>query len=182
MNKRVLGIFTASFIIILCSTVCASAQRISLKTNMIDWTTMAPNLEVELTFTNLVSFELGVAYAPFKLDNLSTKRVSVTPEVKFWLGMPSIAHAIGVGSTVTYGDFLMNDKHFEGLSICFGPTYTYAFILSEHWNFELTGGIGCYYFKGYYYDPDVPKTAVPNSELWSAGLYKLGATFVYIIK
>src|SRR5574344_285973 len=173
---------TLFFLLTLMFSLNLSAQKISLKTNMLEWALATPNLGMEITPSKRVSIELNLAYSPFKFDNFSTEHYSFTPEVKFWLGMPSIGHAIGFAATASYGELGLKNKHLDGMVAGFGPTYTYAFILSEHWNFELTCGLAAYYYAGFRYDSETPKAALPDLTGWMVGPIKWGATFVYLIK
>lgn len=160
----------------------AFSQRISLKTNALEWLTLTPNIGAEFTFSNLISVELDAAYSPFNFQKFSTEHFTFTPEIKFWPGMPSIAHAIGVAATVSSGHLSYNGKHLDGIVAGFGPTYTYAWIISEHWNIEVTCGVGCYYYRGFKYDSSTEKPPEPNFQGWMAGPLKLGATFVYLMR
>lgn len=181
LRKEQLRILLLSLLLLHFATAVYS-QRISFKTNSIEWLALTPNIGTELTFSNLVSVELHAAYSPFKFNKFSTEHFTFTPEVKFWPGMPSIAHAIGAAASISYGHLTLKGKHFDGLAAGIGPTYTYAWILAERWNFEVTCGVGCFYYRGFQYDSAENKTAEPNFQGWMAGPLKVGATFVYLMK
>lgn len=149
---------------------------------MVEWSLATPNIGMEITLSKLVSLELNLAYSPFNFEKFSTEHYTVTPEIKFWLGMPSIGHAVGLAATASYGELGLKDKRLDGMVAGVGPTYTYAYILSEHWNFELSCGIGAFYYAGFRYDSGTDRAEKPDLTGWMVGPIKFGATFVYLIK
>ena len=78
-----------------------SAQRISLKTNTIDWVAMSPNLAVEARLSRRISLQLGISANPFSFSvfdaRLSNYRVE--PELRYWFNRPMARHFMALSAT-----------------------------------------------------------------------------------
>ena len=160
-----------------------SAQRISLKTNTIDWVAMSPNLAVEARLSRRISLQLGISANPFSFSvfdaRLSNYRVE--PELRYWFNRPMARHFMALSATAAGFNLRYKDRRFVGDAVGAGISYGYALVLGNHWNMEAEIGVGLAHFSAYDYRTEER----PDSKNFSRVLpvpIRLGLSFAYIFK
>ena len=142
------------------------AQQVALKTNLLYDATTTPNIGMEIGTGKKTTFQVFYGLNPWKFghdeDQKFVKHWVVNPEFRYWFchrfnGSFVGIHAFG-GQYNAYGikppfgwwDELEKYRH-EGWYVGGGVAYGYQWILSRHWNFEASVGVGVIYakYKGY---------------------------------
>lgn len=136
-----------------CGCQDASAQRVSLKTNTIDWAIMSPNMALEARLSRRVSLQLGVAVNPFKFSVFDARlsHYRVEPELRYWFNRPMARHFMALSATAAGFNLRYRDHRFVGDAVGAGISYGYALVLSDHWNMEAEIGVGLAHVKAYDY-------------------------------
>ena len=110
------------------------------------------------------------------------QHASFQPEIRYWTGRPLSRHFIGVAGGIATYNLLFRETRRRGNAWTAGITYGYDFVLSKHWNLELTAGFGCLSYKQFKY-PEAEKgqrhTAIRR---YTPAPIKAGVSFIYIIK
>lgn len=177
------GIFFLFFLLFtICNISDLRAQRVAIKTNMADWTTVSPNLGLEFTISSRLSIDLSVAANPFKIkENLYYRHIRLQPELRYWLDTPLSRHYIGFTAFYSTYDAGYKKQGYFGDSYGTGLTYGYNWILSRRWNFELGAGIGAIRYRLARYTPGTIHPQ-PDDTGWIVAPVKLGIAFVYVLK
>ena len=131
----------------------AQAQDVSLKTNAVYWATTTPNLGLEMALSPKYTVNLLGAYNPWTFkDDKKMRMWFVQPEVRYWLCEKFEGHYVGVHlhGAQYFGGF--HEKRYDGYLAGGGISYGYNWILSPHWNFEASIGIG--YARLWYKESD----------------------------
>lgn len=173
------------------------AQRVAVKTNALYWATTTPNLGVELTLSPAVTLDLAGSFNPWKFGSgESEKKIihfSLRPEVRFWPYERWDGHFLGIhGLWTSYNaggvriplsplDNLKNSRY-EGYAAGAGFSYGYHWILSPHWNLELTAGIGYLYFNYDRYRCGKCGEPLGSAHKHWFGPTNLGVSFIYLFK
>ena len=173
----------------------AKAQRLAVKTNVLSWAALTPDIGLELVVGNRTSIAVSAfgTYAPLK--NYPIKLVAIQPEFRYWFnGRPLTREYIGVCAFGATYDLTLpagadRANIFKGDAVAVGLTGGYVFSLGKRWNFELSGGTGLMlfrqkqYFEGdNYEDYFVGVNSSPNTWGYKIFPVKLAATFIYIIR
>ena len=144
--RKKIGILTRCIILtaILIAAHSATAQRVALKTNTIDWITLSPNLSVEARLNSRLSLQMGFAANPFNfaIADLCLKNFRVEPELRYWFNRPMARHFMALSLTAGAYSLRHADHHFTGDAVGAGLSYGYAVVLSNHWNMEVEAGVG----------------------------------------
>jgi len=150
-------VFNKCFIIlgVILNIQMVNAQRVALKSNLIDWATLSPNLAVEMRLNQRLTLDISAAANPlsFTIADMKATHFRFQPELRYWFN-----------------------------SWAAGLTYGYAFVLSRHWNMEATLGIGMAKLRAFDYREGEEKPATPNLSKWSPVPIRLGLSFSYIFK
>lgn len=136
------------------------AQQVALKTNLLYDATTTPNLGVEMGVGKKHSVQLFYGLQPWKFghgaDQKYLKHWILNPEYRYWFchrfnGSFLGVHAFGgeydaqrVHLPFGYWKEL-RDNRFEGWFVGAGVSYGYQWVLSRHWNFEGSVGVGVAY-------------------------------------
>ena len=184
MSKNLKGLFTG--LLLALSASCAQdaqAQRIALKTNLIDWATLTPNLTMEARVSRRISLQLGVAANPFNFPvfNTTWRNYRIEPEMRYWFNRPMARHFIALSGTAAAFDFTHADRHINGDAVGAGLSYGYALVLSNHWNVEFEVGAGVAHASAYDYTGDT-KPEQKNISRFYVVPMRLGISFSYIFK
>ena len=159
----------------------ATAQDAALKTNLIYWGGITPNIGIEFAFSPKVTMDVSGAYNPWTFkDNKKMRFWLVQPEVRYWLCEKFEGHFIGIHAhgAQYFGGF--KDKRYDGYLAGGGVSWGYDWILSPHWNLEVTAGVG--YARLWYKQSE----RIPCIKCYEhrhkdyIGPTKLGVTFIYI--
>lgn len=189
MFKR-LAVIVVALIAMLVSSQEAKAQQVAVKTNVLYWAAMTPNIACEIVTGEHTSLDLTALghWNPYGLDS---KIMVVQPEFKYWFnGRPMTREFVGCSFMVASYDMMVSKKFvYNGNAIMLGLTGGYVFALSDHWNFELSGGFGVlgfkqkqHYINDNYDDYFVDEAVKANSIGYKLFPAKLGVSFSYIIK
>lgn len=128
------------------SSVVKSDSRFALKTNLLFYTVLMPNIEAEWMFANRWSAALEIQGAwyskenPHKVYRLST----VTPEIRFWTIDRSRWHGMYVGLFGGYGkyDLSKGRNGHEGEGFMAGLSIGYMWPISKHLSLDAGIGVG----------------------------------------
>ena len=163
----------------------AQAQQVALKTNVLLWGTLTPNLACEIVAGEHSSVDLSL-YGHYKPYGIDSRMAGFLPEYRYWFnGRPMTREYIGVGLLLTTYDITWKNNVYDGDAI--GITGGYVFSLGRRWNLELSAGFGIVGFgqKQYYindnYD-DYPVSVKTNAWGYKLLPFELGISFSYIIK
>ena len=78
--------------VLLCTILCAAlwsttdvhAQRVGIKTNLLYWATLSPNIGTEFRLSRHFTVNLEAAGNPFKFGDHQLHFASFKPEVRSW--------------------------------------------------------------------------------------------------
>ena len=155
-----------TLVFVLCGAVCARAQHVGLKTNLIDDALLNVNLGIEVGLAPKWTLDVPVSINTWTLNDGSRwKHTSVQPGVRYWFCDRFIGHFFGIH---THGGFYniggvdwkinpnwissevfdqLKDTRFQGWFVGGGISYGYAWILGRHWNIEAELGVGYAYTR-----------------------------------
>lgn len=171
---------------LLLSAVPASAQRVALKTNAVDWLLCSPNAAMEFRLSDRLTFDLGVAVNPFSSTpygkNIKLQNFRFNPEIRYWFNRPMARHFVGVALTGGSYNLKFNDHYYKGDIAAAGVTYGYSLVLGRHWNVEFSLGIGVGRTWGYDYRGESGKPDNNNVNKWILVPIRTGVSFSYFLK
>lgn len=159
------------------------SQRVGVKTNVLGWSTLSPNIGVEFRLSR--HFTLNVE----GLGNLvgqhygRTHTAALMPEARYWFSArPQAGHFIGVMGAGCMYQWRLYDTYYLGDAVGAGLTYGYSFVLNKRWSLETTLGAGWLHIreKRYNEGDEIPQLANRSKDMFAP--LKLGVTFVYLIK
>lgn len=137
----------------------AVAQNVSLKTNLLYWSTVTPNLGLEASIARKHTVQLFYGLNPWESSGgKSLKHWVVQPEYRYWfceafngwfLGVHLMGGEFNVGEVdLPFGLFDNLSTHrYEGWYAGGGVTAGYQWPLSRHWNLEASLGVGYDYIR-----------------------------------
>ncbi len=176
------------FLILLLSAIGiqhCKAQRVALRTNALEWVAASPNLSLETRLSRRVTLDFTVGGSPFNkyplMSDVRLKNMNFSPSVRYWLNRPMARNFIGVNFTAVLFDIQIKDRCWKGDLISFGLDYGYDFVLSRHWNLELTAGVGLGKARGKKHRTYDPEPINPNLSKWIP-VPRVGVSFTYLIK
>lgn len=112
----------------------ASAQSFSLKTNLLYWGTLTPNLSGEIALNSRYSLDLQAAYRPWGgIKAFDMRFWLAQPELRYWFCETFEGHFMGLHLHGAQYDGAIHDRHYDGYLAGGGFTYGYQWILSPHW-------------------------------------------------
>lgn len=136
----------------------AQAQQVALKTNLLYAATTTPNIGAEMGIGKKSSFQVFYGLNPWKFghgdDQKYAKHWIINPEYRYWFcqrfnGSFVGVHAFGGEYDAANVNLLfwdeLKDHRFEGWYVGGGISYGYQWVLSRHWNFEASIGVGAAY-------------------------------------
>lgn len=150
--KRIIGLLLLSLSAFMV-TPWTHGQRVALKTNLLDYAALAPNLTLEARLSRVVTMQLGLTGAPIDFGSDAKFRLrfySVEPEVRYWFNRPMARHFLALSATAGSYNLHFRSRHYIGDVVAAGISYGYAWPLSEHWNVEAELGVGLANFSGRY--------------------------------
>lgn len=160
-----------------------NANPFSIKTNILPWLTVTPNLGVEFAFENRWSTDLNIMFSPWKIsEKYSLKTIAILPEIRYWFKNNNGGSHINIHFTAAWYNLRFNRFRYQDNEIPLlgaGIGYGYKLNLSRRFGMEFTIGAG---FATLRYDRfhnvdngsliDTRKTTY-----W--GIDRLGITLVY---
>ena len=167
----------------------ASAQQIAVKTNLLSWAAMTPDIGLEL----VTGENTSVGFSVFGHKNpygLKSKLVVVQPEFRYWFnGRPLIREYIGIAAFAASYDMTISSHVYSGNAIGLGFSGGYVFSLGPRLGLELSAGTGIAVFrqKQYWVDDNYDayffgKTSTVNSKGYKLFPVKAAVTLIYIIR
>ena len=132
---------------------------VGLKTNILYWGTITPNLGIEFRLADHWSLDVEAGLNPFtgkeEDDSYgkSIKHFRLHPELRYWFCEPANGHFLGVH--VPYLIYNVSDikllgtedERHQGWGTGVGVSYGYSWLLGKHWNLEATVGVGYLYLE-----------------------------------
>ncbi|MDE7388292.1 MAG: DUF3575 domain-containing protein [Muribaculaceae bacterium] len=162
----------------------ASAQRIALKTNAIDYMILSPNLTLEARLSRVLSIQLGLAACPITkpIHDIKLTNFRVEPELRYWFNRPMARHFVALSFSAVNYSLRHADRYFTGDAVLAGVSYGYSVVLSDHWNMEAEIGVGIGTFSGYDYVGANNKPDGNNFRHVLPVPVRFGLSFGYIFK
>lgn len=182
------------WLLALCLSAGAQAQKVALKTNVFHWATLSLNVEPEVIVGKKSTMALGISYNPWTFsENRKWRHLRVQPEYRYWICRPFGGHFLGLHASYTrfnvgnvnlpFGIFPDLEKNrLQGNEWAVGLGYGYHWILSSHWSMEAEVGLG---FSHADFDRYQCQTCGDflNSKHTNRFLpTKLAVSFVYVIR
>lgn len=136
-----------------------SAQQVAVKTNLLYDATTTPNIGLEVGAGRKNTVQLFYGFNPWKFSaDKQARHWVLMPEYRRWLCQRFNGHFFGVhalggefnvsGIDLPFGILPeLKDHRYEGWYAGGGVSYGYQWILSRHWNFEASIGVGYSYIK-----------------------------------
>lgn len=176
---RILWVVTA-----ILSTQFVNAQRVALKSNLIDWATLSPNLALEMRLNGRLTLDISATTHPFSftIADIKATHARLQPELRYWFNRPMARHFVGLSFLGALYNVRFKEHWYEGDMWGAGLSYGYAFVLSKHWNMEATLGVGMARLRAFDYREGEEKPDTPNLRKWSPVPIRLGLSFSYIFK
>ncbi len=177
MMKR--NIILLSFVALFISS--GFAQKVGVKTNVLYDLTTSLSLGAEVALNSKKTLEVLGVYNPWTFsDDKKMRFWLVQPELRHWFCEKFEGHFIGVHlhGAQFFGGF--RSKRYDGYLAGGGISYGYDWILSPHWNLEMTVGAG-YAHLWYKESPRIPclkDVEDKRKNYW--GLTRLALSFTYI--
>lgn len=180
MRKRIL--IAGALLLGLCSQP-VSAQRIALKTNLLYWTTLSPNIELETRLSPKFTSSIAVTGNFAKVKDYEPGFIAVEPELRYWFERPMARHFIGVSGLYTDYDIKWKNMRHDGDAIGAGVVYGYDFVVGRRWNVELSLAAGMVHIRDIKYNSKTEtRPEEPNNTGWKPALMRAGITLSYILK
>ena len=93
-------VFNKCFIIlgVILNIQMVNAQRVALKSNLIDWATLSPNLAVEMRLNQRLTLDISAAANPFSftIADMKATHFRFQPELRYWFNRPMARHFMGI--------------------------------------------------------------------------------------
>lgn len=163
---------------------------ISVKTNLLAYSTLIPNIGVEVRITPRLSFEVTSLYSPYNLfvRDRKTRLLAMKPEVRYWWGESlRKGHFVGLHMPLAGFNLQLNDDFryqdpnhaLWGLGINYG----YAMLIGkrQNWSLDFTIGIGYMDVKYDIYEGVHNGKYVRTEEKHYFGPTRIGVNLAYII-
>lgn len=146
----------------------AFCQKVGLKTNLLYDATSTINLGIEVALSKRITLDVSGNLNPWNFrDNMKMKHILVQPEFRWWTCERYNGHFFGVhahwahynwGGMLPWGfhngkmfgsieNRAIMDHRYQGWLAGAGLSYGYQWMLSKHWNFEASIGLGYAYLK-----------------------------------
>ena len=194
----------AVFVLSLCGVV-SNAQSLAVKTNLLHWATLTPNVGIEFSMGEKWTMAVDGGYNPWVLNqekNMKIKHVSVSPEFRYWFCETFHGHFLGIeaagaifnvsGMPVpaafypveTDGYMVADLKNFlsEGWAAGAGLVYGCSWPISRCWSIEAKIGLGVWYARYDRYESRSCGLFNDSVSKIVAGPTSLGLSFIYLIK
>lgn len=163
---------------------------VSVKTNLLAYSTLIPNIGVEVRITPRWSFEITGLYSPYNLfvRDRKTRLLAMKPEVRYWWGESlRKGHYVGLHMPLAGFNLQLNDDFryqdpnhaLWGL----GLNYGYAMLIGkrQNWTIDFTIGFGYIDIKYDIYEGVHNGKYVRTEEKHYFGPTRVGINLAYII-
>lgn len=167
----------------------AAAQQIAVKTNLLGWAAMTPDLGMELITGEKTSLALSV-FGHSRPYGQDSRLFVLQPELRYWFnGRPLTREYIGISAFASSYDMTVSSHVFAGNALAAGFSGGYVFNLGRRWNLELSAGTGIALFrqKQYWEDDNYDEyflSGPSQVNSWGYKLFpvKLAVSMIYIIR
>lgn len=138
-------------LLLLCTASSAAlAQRVALRTDLLQWATTTPNAGVEISINRHFTFALMGAYNAWKFSNdMKLNLYLAQPELRYWPCRKFEGHFFGVHGHYAYYNvgqipFIsgMEDIIYRGDLYGGGISYGYHWLLGGRFSLEAVIGAG----------------------------------------
>lgn len=166
LAEKLRNIFVVTCLLCLMNTLQAQEKisagyvgAIGLKTNLLYWGTVTPNLGLEVQLAPKWSFDIEAGLHPFDGKNddgsydRSLKHFRLHPEVRYWFCETFHGHFVGLHVPFliyNIADIKLlgteGERH-QGWGTGAGISYGYSWLLGKHWNLEASLGVGYLYLE-----------------------------------
>lgn len=172
------------FLLAISAFMPASAQRVALKTNTLDWLSMSPNLSMETRMSRKLTFQIGMAGSPFSHTlyghDSKFKNIRIEPSLRYWFNRPMARNFVAINAVGGAYDLQWKKHRIQGSIASIGASYGYALVLSRHWNVEFSAGIGLGRAWGYDWHTYETKPDIRNMNKWTVVPSGTAISFSYI--
>ena len=175
----------------------AKAQKVAVKTDLINDVCLSPNLGMEVGLAPRWTIDIMGQLSAWTLSHgRRWKHWLLQPEVRYWFCDRFIGHFLGThvhGGQYNIGGFNgrlhflgsdmreLANARYQGWFVGAGVAYGYAWILGRHWNLEAEIGLG-YAYTHYdkYPCASCGKKLANNKSHHSVGPTKAAINLVYL--
>lgn len=171
-------------VLILITTQVANAQMVAVKSDILKWGAMVPNLGLELVVGNKTTLGVDV----FGTNNVwwteHAELIAISPNYKFWFsGRPLTRQFVGLSAQLANYSIHYGKECYQGNSAAVGVIGGHIFNLSSRWNLELSGGLSLLaYEQKQYLKGDNYELYGERSNSWGTMLFPwLEVSLSYII-
>lgn len=148
IRKHLLRFVVAlSFVLFSCHQ--ASAQKFALSTNLVEWANFGTiNADAGLSVAQHFSLHAGAKFNPWSFHTKSgmqiyNKQTTAYFGARYWPWY--VYSGWWIGARVRFMDFsetgVLRPKLFEGKSLGAGVLFGYTWMIHEHFNIEIGGGL-----------------------------------------
>lgn len=179
---RYVGRLAVILLMLMCASPNAGAQRMALKTNVLEYAVLTPNLAFETRLNRYLSMQLSMSVNPVThpIGGYSAAHFRVEPELRYWFNRPMARHFVALSFTGGAYNIKLKDHYIDGDVFAAGVSYGYALVLKKHWNVEFEAGVGLGSFKAYDYRREESRPKQKNYSRVLPVPIRLGVSFGYI--
>ncbi|MBQ6693538.1 MAG: DUF3575 domain-containing protein [Bacteroidaceae bacterium] len=128
-------------------TICARAQMVAVKSDLVKDALMIPDAGVELVVGGRHTLGLSV-FAATKPWGHNAEILGLSPRFRYWLsGRPFSRLFLGCATQIANYNIEWGKEKYNGNSISAGLLMGYAFNLSKRFNIELAWGTDIMYYS-----------------------------------
>ena len=182
------------FVVLLCFPFVLKAQKFGLKTNSVQWATLAPNLGVEMALSRKLTLDISGAFAPVKLSGHKYFNYWIAqPELRYWFCESFNGHFLGlhlIGTQYNAGNInipigrlkILKDHRYEGYGAGGGLTYGHQWMFASRWGIEAALGVGYVYLDYKKFPCGHCGTLLKKDATNYFGVTKAALSVIYFIK
>ena len=169
--------------------ITGQAQEVAVKTNLLYDATTTLNLGVEIGLGTKMTLDISGNYNPWRFHDYRLKHGLIQPELRYWTCEKFNGHFFGLHGF--YGKynvgglpFNSNMRHnrYQGHLYGGGISYGYQWILNDHWNLELSLGIGYAHLQDKKYPCADCGDMIKKGNHNYFGPTKAAVSIIYVIK
>ena len=170
--------------------IAPKTPLMSVKTNLLAYSTLVPNFGVEVRLADHWSAEVTALYSPYDLFvyNLKTRVLAMKPEVRYWFG-ETMRKGSFLGIHVPIAGFniqLNDDYRYQDPNHALwgvGLNYGYAMLLgkNQNWTIDFTVGLGFMDLKYDVYEGVRNGKYIRTEEKYYFGPTRVGVNISYLI-
>ena len=179
-----------SLILLLVPIFATAQEQVSVKTNLLVWSTGSINLGAEIPVSSHFSLGLGGSYTPWKYKPTSKlQHLLVRPEVRYYpckvfrksfFGVQGVYGAFNAGGlNIPVFPTIKNKRYIGtlwGVSLVGG----YQFPISKHWSFESLIGVGYIRANGELHKLSQCDCLIGSKQTNYFGITDIALSFIYV--